>query len=336
MKRSAGGWVEIGRAAAALLLCVALAGAARAGDSGGAWPAVSADTPRNVAELAALQQKVEAVVSQARLCTVAVIIGNSQGSGVIVSRDGYILTAGHVTREPGLDVLIFLSDGRRLHGKTLGVNAGIDSGLIKISETGDWPFVPMGRSADLRTGQWCLALGHPNGYHRDRPAVLRLGRVLLNNLRQIVTDCTLVAGDSGGPLFDLDGRVIGIHSRIGEATFVNVHVPIDTYQLTWKRLAAGEAWGRLPTVHRAVLGLSAEDHARGCRVINVVAGGPAERAGIEVGDIIIYADGKHVDGLDALSDIVGRRQPGDALTLRLMRGAHEKTVTVLLEQRKSD
>jgi serine protease Do len=316
-------------------LCLALAAAAQAADPA-AWTAARTDTPRNVEELSALQQKVQAAVAQARLCTVALVIGNSQGSGVIVSQDGYILTAGHVAHRPGLEVLIFLSDGRRLHGKTLGINTAIDSGLVKITEPGDWPYVPMGHSADLHPGQWCLALGHPNGYHHDRPPVLRLGRVLEANSRQIMTDCTLVSGDSGGPLFDLDGRVIGINSRIGEATIVNVHVPVDTYRLTWQRLTRGEAWGHAPAANGALLGLNAEDHARGCRVINVLAGGPADHAGVQVGDVITQADADGVDGLDALADIVGRHQPGDALVLHLLRAGDPRTVTVTLGQRKSD
>jgi serine protease Do len=134
----------------------------------------------------------------------------------------------------------------------------------------------------------------------------------------------------------LDGRVIGINSRIGEATVINVHVPVDTYRLTWQRLAAGQAWGHPPSANGAVLGLSAEDHVQGCRVINVVAGGPADRAGVQVGDVITHADADEVNGLDVLADTVGRHKPGDAVALRLLRGDGERTVTVILGQRKAD
>ena len=299
------------------------------------WPAASGATPQTVAELAELQEKVLAVVQQARLCTVALVIGNSQGSGVIVSKSGYILTAGHVVRRPGLDVTIFMSDGRKWHGKTLGVNAAIDSGLVKITEPGDWPYVEMGRSADLKPGQWCLALGHPNGYRRDRPPVLRLGRVIQNGPRLIVTDCTLVSGDSGGPLFDLDGKVIGINSRIGAATIVNVHVPVDTYRLTWSRLTRGQAWGDAPALSAAVLGINGEDNERGCRVINVTAGGPADRAGLKVGDVITRVDSQEAEGLDVLVDIIGKHTPGDSVAVHVLRPSGETTLTVTLGRRKN-
>src|SRR3954466_942030 len=101
----------------------------------------------------------------------------------------------------------------------------------------------MGISGALHKAQWCIALGHPGGFKLGRTAPLRLGRILDLRGTFITTDCTLVGGDSGGPLFDLDGKVIGIHSRIGASTLANIHVPVDTYTETWDRLAAAEAWG---------------------------------------------------------------------------------------------
>src|SRR5207248_6192434 len=118
------------------------------------------------------------------------------------------------------------------------------SGLIKITENGKkWPFAEMSDSAKLKKGQWCLSLGHPGGFRRGRAPVVRLGRVLKFDTTLIQTDCTLVGGDSGGPLFDMEGKVIGIHSRIGGAITANVHVPADTYTETWDRLVKGEALG---------------------------------------------------------------------------------------------
>src|SRR5207237_1038368 len=85
----------------------------------------------------------------------------------------------------------------------------------------------------------------PGGYQEKRTPVLRLGRVLNASEKSVTTDCTLVGGDSGGPLFDLDGKVIGIHSRIGPSIAFNVHVPVSTYADTWERLAASETWGSM-------------------------------------------------------------------------------------------
>src|SRR5262249_60443961 len=92
---------------------------------------------------------------------VNVKIGMGQGSGVIVSADGYILTAGHVSGPPNRTVEISLADGRKVKGKTLGVNRSIDSGMIKIISEGKWPHVELGDSGALKKGQWCLAVGHP-------------------------------------------------------------------------------------------------------------------------------------------------------------------------------
>src|ERR1700758_5501580 len=101
----------------------------------------------------------------------------------------------------------------------------------------------MGKSTSLTKGQWVVSIGHPGGFRPNRTPVVRLGRVLEANANLIQTDCTLVGGDSGGPLFDMDGKVIGIHSRIGPAITANLHVPVNTYRDTWDDLANGETLG---------------------------------------------------------------------------------------------
>src|ERR1043166_8191567 len=127
--------------------------------------------------------------------------------------------------------------------------------MVKIADGKDtkYPFLEMGKSADLKVGQWVIAIGHPDGVRANRGPVVRVGRILVASQFVLQTDCTLVGGDSGGPLFDMEGRVIGIHSRIGGAKIIeNMHVPIDTYREEWDRLAAGEEYGKglgqLPTV----------------------------------------------------------------------------------------
>jgi serine protease Do len=200
-------------------------------------------TPENVDDLRALEKRVREVVAKVQPATVGLSIGFAQGSGVII-KGGYVLTAGHVSGKPGRAAVISLPDGRKLKGKTLGHNAGIDSGLIKIEDAGQFPTAEMGKSADLKKGQWVVSIGHPGGYRPNRAPVVRLGRVLAAAAGVINTDCALVGGDSGGPLFDLDGKVIGIHSRIGAFTMrENYHVPVDTYTATWERLAKGDSWG---------------------------------------------------------------------------------------------
>ena len=182
------------------------------------------------------------VIAKVLPATVGVRIGNSAGSGVIVSEDGLVMTAGHVVGKPGQDVTFFFHDGKTAKGKTLGMFVTADAGMMKITDAGKYPFVELGSSADLKSGTWCVALGHPLGYQPGRPPVVRVGRVLRIREGVIQTDCTLVGGDSGGPLFDLEGRVIGIHSRIAGPTDVNLHVPVDIFRENWDRLLKGDSW----------------------------------------------------------------------------------------------
>jgi len=199
--------------------------------------------PKDLAELKAIEAQVQKMVAKVQPCVVGVQIGSSRGSGVIVSEGGLVMTAGHVVGEPGREVTFFLADGKTTKGVTLGMFRNADAGLMKISDDkAKWPFVEKGRSADLQCGTWCVAIGHPLGYQPDRPAVIRIGRVLRAGDTVIQTDCPLVGGDSGGPLFDLEGKVIGINNRIGSPTSMNFHVPVDVYHDNWDRLANGESW----------------------------------------------------------------------------------------------
>jgi len=244
-------------------------------------------SPESISELKAIEQRVEEVTRTVMPAVVGITVGSGQGSGVIVSPDGYVLTAAHVSGEANIDISLTMPDGRRVKAKTLGLNKGIDSGLCKITEPGEWPYCEIGKSGDLKKGQWVLALGHPGGYRRDRPPVLRLGRILSSTGPNdfIMTDCTLVGGDSGGPLFDLDGKVVGIHSRIGPSTLNNMHVPADTYTQTWDRLAKGELWGErfaFISSRGPMLGLGGESmEGGGAKITTVAPDGPAAKAGMK-------------------------------------------------------
>jgi serine protease Do len=291
------------------------------------------EVPGGLDDLLAIERQIQKISEAVLPATVSVRIGRAQGSGVIVTRDGYVLTAAHVIGGPGRDADLTLPDGRKVEGRTLGVNRGLDAGLIKISEPGPWPTVELGDLDQVEIGDWCLATGHPGGYQAGRPPVLRWGRVILESRSAVQTDCTLVGGDSGGPLFDMRGRVIGINSRIGRSTTWNFHVPITAYAADWDKLVAGRDWGGSPPAGSAFLGLSGDDHPDGCKVTGVGEGLPAEKAGIRNGDVILKFDGRAIENFDGLAAAVRARKPGDSVEIELRRDGERLTVTVELARR---
>jgi len=284
------------------------------------------ETPETVQELRDIQTHVQMLAQRVIPAVVGVKIGAGQGSGVIIDRYGHVLTAGHVSGKPGREVAIVLSDGRKVKGITLGANREIDSGLIKITDPGDWYHVEMARSADLVRGQWSMAVGHPGGVRNGRPPVVRLGRVLAFSDSAIRTDCTLVGGDSGGPLFDMYGRVIGIHSRIGTPITANIHVPVDTYRDTWERLARSDYWG--DDSDAPYVGIKVEDAGKVCRITEVSAGSPGEKAGFKENDIIVAFGGKNISSVADLGSNLQERKPNDQVDVLVRRG--EMTMTIRL------
>jgi serine protease Do len=300
-------------------------------------PVVTKSVPETVDDLRTIQEQVKAVLKRVLPCTVCVRIGPGQGSGVLISADGYVLTAGHVAGQPDRKATIILPDGRQLKGKTLGMNRQIDSGLVKITEDGKWPFLEMGKSTQIKAGQWCIAIGHPGGYRPGRTPVVRVGRVLEQTDDYVRTDCTLVGGDSGGPLVDLQGKVIGIHSRIGNSLTWNVHVPVDTYRDSWERLAKGESWGgRLGSKGDAepFLGVQGDTDASECRLIRILPGSPAEKAGLKENDVVTRFGTKVINNYDELVAQIARRRPGDEVTLDVLRGEDSVTVRVVIGKRE--
>jgi serine protease Do len=300
-------------------------------------PALEKPEPETVDDLRAIQQRVKEVLKKVMPSTVGLQVGGASGSGVIIDKEGHILTAAHVSGPADRPVTIILSDGRRIKGKTLGGNRGIDSGLIKITDMGAFPFVEMGKSASLKRGQWVIATGHPGGYRPGRTPPVRLGRVLDFNNSLIRTDCTLVGGDSGGPLFDLEGRVIGIHSRIAGRITDNIHVPVDTFRDTWDRLAKGEVWGGGlfggAGRDQPYLGVELDTDAKGCKVAKVVEKTPAEKAGLKADDVILKFDGQALESAPDLRTALGKKKIGDSITLSVQRGDMTLDIKVTLGRR---
>jgi len=303
-----------------LLALVSLASAAES-----TWNTSRTTVPGSLEDLKALENRVRVTIEKSSPWTVGLLVRDggktAAGSGVIVNDDGLILTAGHVSAEPGKSCTIILSDGKRAKGKTLGRNDRIDSGMIQITDkgpnNGKWPHATIAKSSELKDGQYVITLGHPGGYRDDRPPVARLGRVLFQDKTRVRTSCTIVGGDSGGPLFDLDHKLVGIHSRIGWSLTENVHVPTDAFVSEWDKLAAGDViddpTARKPKLSKAILGVQFDEATKAPKIDSVTEEYPAEKAGMKAGDLIKKFDGKVVATADEVREIIARKKPGDTV-----------------------
>jgi serine protease Do len=248
--------------------------------------------------LSKLESRILSVVDKTLPAVVAISDRGMVFSGVIVSEEGHILSAGHAVR-PGGSYRVLLSDGRRLKAKALGANRRIDMAMLKISEPGTWPVAEMGHSSALVRNQPCISISHPGMFNPKRGAVVRFGRivqVVTGNEGMIQTTAKMEPGDSGGPLFDLDGKIVGIHSNIRESETKNYEVPIDSFRQYWEELNQPEkfeisGWPSLPK-----LGFRGEqtDDKKGVEVLKVYEGGLAEKFGIEPGDVVFKMAGKNV------------------------------------------
>jgi serine protease Do len=297
--------------------------------------------PASVEELKAIQDHVKSVLKKVVPATVGIRVGGASGSGVIINAEGYVLTAGHVSGKPNRDCFIILPDGKQVKARTLGQNVPIDTGLIKITEKGKWNYVEMGDSSKLKNGQWCLAVGHPGGFKPGRSPVVRLGRVLLSRDAVIQSDCTLVGGDSGGPLFDMEGKVIGIHSRIGPSITANIHVPVNNYRDTWDRLAKGESWGgrgsrRTSRAGTPYLGVGFSLENNNLEITDVYENTPAEKAGLKVGDVIVSIDSRKISKRSELADALQKKKVGDEVALEVHRDKKPVNVKLKLGKRPAD
>jgi S1-C subfamily serine protease len=293
----------------------------------------SGGVPKSIDALRRLEAQQRQVANAAAACTVSVQIGPAQGCGVIITESGYVLTAAHVAMRPGRKAMISLSNGRTVRATTLGMNRNVDAGLIKIdpNQNGDqpWPHATLGESDNLVPGMWCIATGHPGGYDANRGPVTRIGRILDVQGTSIVTDCALIGGDSGGPLFDIAGRLIAVHSRIGNDVAENLHVPIDHYGASWDRMQNGVAWGFLPGF-RPVLGVSGPhpDSPTIARISKVTRGSPAEKAGLKPDDVILQFGEVKISDFDSLRAAVADTMPGERLRVIIKRDEVQRAIDI--------
>lgn len=165
------------------------------------------------------------------------------GSGTVVTSDGMVLTAGHCFDRPGIRLKVRFDNGVTANAVTLGHETSTDYGLVQITDEGEWPAVEIGDPAELVADEVCVMYGHPDGYKEDRPSVPRLGTYSGHaDNGMLRTSCIMMPGDSGGPLFNLQGKVVGINSEIEIPLDKNFHVSVAPATKNWQRLVDSEAW----------------------------------------------------------------------------------------------
>jgi serine protease Do len=277
--------------------------------------AETTDPPQGIADLKALEDKVRATVAKVAASVVSV----AGGSGVVINEEGYVLTVAHVGEHAGRNVMIVFANGRRARGVTLGNDEGVDAGMIKLTAPGPWPSVEMGTSKDLKPGQWCLTLGYPVNSERGKSPLVRIGRVLSNRKTEIITDCTIMGGDSGAPLFNLDGKLIGIGTKCTDPLTHNIHVPIDRYRDDWELLTKGQDFDSL-TPAWVLLGFQIAEDAKELRIRTLAPRGAAETAGLAPGDVLLKFAGQELRRNKELTALIVRHKPGDKLEIEVRRG----------------
>jgi serine protease Do len=292
-----------------------------------------------------VQQEVQRALIHVKPALVALEVrmgGLTQAaSGVIATPDGLVLTAAHVCMEgdeppaPGKRLKAMLADGRVVMATSLGLDLATDAAMLQLDgERTDWPFATMKRSKKPDLGEWCFALGHPGGYDRARGDVLRVGKVLKVMPNGLQTDCVLMGGDSGGPLFALDGEIIGIHSQIWEGRDQNVHVSLVPYLRSWDALKDGaiiREWG-----HGAGgwLGVKTRIGESGRLEVGAVAdASPAARAGLRSGDEILSVDGVPATTQQAFSSAISSKPAGDPVVLVTSNRSGQRILTIKLGPR---
>ena len=272
---------------------------------------------------------------------------NSLGSGFIISADGYILTNHHVVNNAS-QIIVKLKDRRELEAELIGSDESTDVALVKVNAS-DLPVVKIGSPDQLQVGEWVLAIGTPFGFEQSvtQGIVSAKGRSLPdgNYVPFIQTDVAINPGNSGGPLFNMQGKVVGINSQIysrsGGYMGLSFAIPIDVAmnvaeQIKSKgKVSRGWLGVQIQDVTRQLAESFGMERPHGALVAKVVPGGPAEKAGIQIGDIITEFDGRTIETSGELPPIVGMAPVDSEASVKVIRQGDEEELTVkigLLQQ----
>ena len=267
---------------------------------------------------------------------------HGQGSGFIVSADGIIMTNAHVVRDSS-EVMVKLTDRREFKAKVLGSDPQTDVAVLKI-EAKNLPVVKLGNTQDLRVGEWVLAIGSPFGFENSVTAgvVSAKARALPGEtfVPFIQTDVAVNPGNSGGPLFNARGEVVGINSQIFSQTGgyqgLSFAIPIDLAQKVRQQIVA------TGKVQHARLGVTIQDvnqsfadsfkleSPAGALVANVEEGGPAAKAGLKSGDVVLKFNGQPIVASSDLPALLGQATPGEKATMEIWRQGKREQITAKL------
>ncbi len=294
----------------------------------------------------------EAVIARVRPSVVQINVvtqnGQGLGSGVIIDQRGYIITNNHVV-EGATQVQVVLSNGNTLPAQLRGASPADDLAVVKITPPSSGLTVAkFGDSSTLRVGQGVLAIGNPLGITQTVTSgiVSALGRTVADIPDAIQTDAAINPGNSGGALVDLKGNLVGIPTATAiDAEFkvpangVGFAVPSNRVQFIAPQIinngsvtnSGRAALGvRLVTVDQALAQQNRLPVDRGALIVSVNSNGPADKAGLRAGDIIVQIDKKAVTSLPAVSDALVSKKPGDTVSVQVYRGSGQQTFTVTL------
>jgi serine protease Do len=268
------------------------------------------------------------------------------GSGFIVSADGFVMTNAHVV-EGADEVIVTLTDKREFKARIIGSDRRTDVAVVKIEAAG-LPSVRLGDANRVRVGEWVMAIGSPFGLENTVTAgiVSAKQRDTGDYLPFIQTDVAINPGNSGGPLINMRGEVIGINSQIysrsGGFQGISFAIPIDEAVRVADQLRAtgrvtrGRIGVQIDQVNKEVAEAIGLGRPQGALVRGVEAGAPAEKAGIEAGDIILKFDGKAIDKSSDLPRLVGNAKPGSRATVTVFRRGSQRDLIVTVAELEAD
>ncbi|MEQ1602438.1 MAG: DegQ family serine endoprotease [Methylophilaceae bacterium] len=272
----------------------------------------------------------------------------SLGSGFIISQDGYILTNAHVVNEAD-EILVKLSDKREFKAKVIGADRRTDVALIKIEASG-LPKVTLGDPEKLKVGEWVVAIGSPFGLENTMTAgiVSAKGRALPqeNFVPFIQTDVAINPGNSGGPLFNMKGEVVGINSQIYSrsggymglsfAIPINVALDISNQLKSSGKITRGWLGVAIQDISKELAESFGMKNTNGALVAGVEKGTPAEKGGLEAGDVILKFDGKFIASSSDLPKVVAATKPGKTVPVEVLRKAARRNVNITVGQMPND